>query len=52
MSIGPIALQGDSLIPIMKGMGTLLGLNDFEPGILTGRLIEMTMNGYKCIFHL
>jgi hypothetical protein len=52
MSIGPIALHGDPFIPVMKGMGALLGLDDFEPGVFPGRLIEMTMNGYKCIFHL
>jgi hypothetical protein len=52
MRVGPIALQGDPFIPIMKGMGTFLGLNDFEPGVLPGRLVEMTVNGYECIFHL
>src|SRR4030043_1317237 len=52
VSIGPIALQSDPLIPVMKGMSALLGLNDFKPRVLPWRLIEMTMNGYKCIFHL
>jgi hypothetical protein len=52
MSIGPIALQGDSLIPVMEGMGALFGLKDFEPRVLPGRLIEMTVNGYKCVSHL
>jgi len=52
MSIGPVALQSDPFVPVMKGMGALLGLNDFEPGVLPERLIEMTVNGYKSVFHL
>ena len=52
MSIGPIGLQGDPLVPVMKGMGAFFGLKDFEPGVLPGRLIEMTVNGYERIFHL
>jgi hypothetical protein len=49
MSIGSIALQGDPLIPVVKRMGTLFGLNDFKPGVLPGRLIEVAMNRYKSI---
>jgi hypothetical protein len=52
MSIGPVTLQGDSFIPVMERMGALLGLEDFKPGVLPGRLIEVTMNGYKCVFHV
>ena len=52
MSIGPIALQGDSFIPVMEGMGTFLALNDFEPGVFPGRLVEMAVNGYVGVFHL
>jgi hypothetical protein len=52
VSIGPVALKSDPFIPVMKGMGAFFGLNDFEPGVLPGRLIEMTMNGDKCILHL
>ena len=52
MSIGPIAFQGDPLIPVMEGMGALLSFNDLDPGVLPGRLVEMTVNGYKGVFHL
>ena len=52
MSIGPVALPGDSFIPVMEGMGAFLGLDDFEPGVLPGGLVEMAMNGYKGVFHV
>jgi hypothetical protein len=52
VSIGPIALQGDPFVPVMKGIGALLGLNDIEPGVLPGRLVEMAVNGDIGIFHL
>jgi hypothetical protein len=52
MSIGPVTLQSDSLIPVMEGMGALLGLKDFEPGVLSWGLVEVTVNGDKCVFHV
>jgi hypothetical protein len=52
IGIGTIAFEGDSFIPIVKGMGALFGLNGFEPGILPRGLVEVAMNRYKCIFHL
>jgi len=52
MSIGPVTLQGDSFIPVMKGMGASLGLNDFEPGVLPGGLVEVTVNDCEYILHL
>ena len=52
IGIGTITFEGDSLIPIMKRMGTLFGFDGFEPGILPGRLVEVAVNRYKCIFHL
>jgi hypothetical protein len=52
IGIGTITFEGDSLIPIMKRVGALFGFNGFEPGVLPGRLVEVTVNRYKCIFHL
>ena len=49
--IWPVAFKSNPLIPVVKGMGALLGLNDFEPGVLPGRLIEMTVNAYESVFH-
>ena len=42
--IGRIALGGDALVPVVVGVGGILQLDGFEPGILPRRLIEMTMN--------
>ena len=52
IGIWSIALKGDPVIPIMKGMSTLFSFNFLKPRILSRRLIEMTMNGYKGVFHL
>jgi hypothetical protein len=49
--IGPVTFEGDPLIPVMKRMGALLPLNDFQPGVLSRRLIKMSMNGYISVFH-
>jgi len=35
----------------MKGMGAFFGFNDFEPRVFPGRLVEMTVNGHKSVFH-
>jgi hypothetical protein len=50
ISIRPIAFESDPFVPVVKGMSALLGLDDFKPGVLPRRLIEMTMNGNKGIF--
>ena len=52
MSIGPVALQGDPFVPVMKGICALLGFNDVEPGVLPRGLVEMAVNGYVGVFHL
>jgi hypothetical protein len=52
IGIGPVALEGNPLIPVVKGMGAFLRLNDFKPGVLPGRLIEMTVDGDIGVFFL
>jgi hypothetical protein len=52
MCIGSVAFNSDPFIPVVKGVGALLGHNGFQPGVLPGRLIEMAMNGYEGISHL
>jgi hypothetical protein len=51
ITIGPITLEGDPLVPVMERMGALLTFNGLQPGIFSGWLIEMAMNGYEGIFH-
>jgi hypothetical protein len=52
ISIGAVTLEGDPLIPVVEGMGAFLHFNNSEPGIFPGRLIEVTVNGNECVFHL
>ena len=42
--VGRVTLRVDALVPVVIGVGGILQLDDFEPGILAGRLIKMTMN--------
>ena len=41
---GSIALPGDARVPVVFGGGAALGQHVFEPGVETGRLVEMTVN--------
>src|ERR1700681_1573882 len=43
-SIGRIAFRGDPFVPVMVWISGILQLNRFERRILSGRLIEMTVN--------
>jgi hypothetical protein len=50
ISIRPITFKADTFVPVVKRMSALLGLDDFKPGVLPRRLIEMTVNRNKGIF--
>jgi hypothetical protein len=52
VGIWPITLEGDPFVPVMERMSALLGLDGFKPWILPRRLVEVAVNGYKCVFHL
>jgi hypothetical protein len=52
IGIWPITFEGNPFIPVVEGIGTLLGLNHFKPGIFSRRLIEMAMNHDINIFDL
>jgi hypothetical protein len=52
MGIWSVAFKSDPFIPVVKGMGALLGFNGFQPRVLPRRLIEMAVNRDKAIFHL
>src|SRR5437868_10732026 len=43
-AVGPVALAGDALVPVVERAGGILNLNGFEPGILARRLVEVTVN--------
>jgi hypothetical protein len=49
VTIWPITFEGDPFIPVVEGVGALLLLDGFNPRIFPRRLIEMTVNGYKCV---
>src|SRR5579864_4557184 len=42
--IGRVALSGDSLVPIVKGVGGILNFNRFQPRILTRWLVQVAVN--------
>ena len=43
-SIGRVAFEVDLFVPVVKGRGGVLHFHDFQPGVLTGRLIKVTVN--------
>jgi hypothetical protein len=49
VSIWPVTFEGNPFVPVMEGVGALLRLDDLDPRILTRRLVEMAVNGCKCI---
>jgi hypothetical protein len=51
IGIGPITFEGDPFIPVMKRLSARLTFNGLQPGIFSGGLIEMTVNGYISVFH-
>jgi hypothetical protein len=50
IGVWPIAFEGNPLVPIVKRIGALLGLNDFKPRILPRGLVEMAVNGNISVF--
>ena len=43
-AVGPVTFSGHTLIPIVIRMCGILNFDNFQPGILTGRLVEMPVN--------
>jgi hypothetical protein len=42
--IGCIAFAGDSLVPVVERRGGVFDLDSTQPGILAGRLVEVSVN--------
>jgi hypothetical protein len=42
--VGRITLGGDALVPVVIGISRVLLLDQLKPGVLTRRLIKMTVN--------
>jgi len=51
ISIGPIAFRCDSFVPVMKWESTFFLFDVLYPGILSGRLVKMSMDDDKSISH-
>jgi hypothetical protein len=49
VTIWPITFEGDPFVPVMEGAGALLLLDGINPRVLPRRLVEMAVNGYKCV---
>ncbi len=43
-SVRLVTLSSDPLVPIMVGIGGVLRFDDLQPGILSGWLVEMSVN--------
>ncbi len=43
-AVGRIAFRGDPFVPVVVGRGRILGLDRFEPGVFSRRLIKMAVN--------
>jgi len=52
VGVWPIAFEGNPFVPIVKGIGALLSLDDLKPGVLPGRLVKMAVNSHKGVFDL
>ena len=50
--IGCVAFSGHPFVPIMVGIGRVLNLDGFKPGILSGRLIEVRVYANVAIGHV
>jgi len=44
--VGPVALCGDALIPVVVWSGRVLHLDRVEPGVLARRLVEVPVHAY------
>ena len=42
--VGRVALGGDALVPVVIGIGRVLQLDGFEPGVFPGRLVEVAVD--------
>ncbi len=48
-AVGGVALGADALVPVVVGSSGVLGLDGFQPRILTRRLIKVTVNADKAL---
>ncbi len=45
--VGLVAFAGDPLVPVVVGAGRRLLLHHVQPGVLPGRLVEMSVDGHE-----
>lgn len=48
-AVGGVALGGDALVPVVEGGGGFLEFDGFEPGVFTGRLVEVAVDADKAV---